>query len=87
MAIPSQLIYQGQNKEFQFRDMFVMPLLIRLGFGVVVNYHGQREFGRDVIFGDVSEGAGHGRWAGWCSAEKGCILAWRQSLPASANGT
>lgn len=53
MAIPAQLLYQGENKEFQFRDTFVMPLLIRLGFGVVVNYHGQREFGRDVIFGDV----------------------------------
>ena len=24
-----------------------------MGFGVVVNYHGQREFGRDVIFGDL----------------------------------
>jgi len=53
MAIPVQLVYHGENKEFQFRDEFVMPLLIRLGFGIVVNYHGQREFGRDVIFGDV----------------------------------
>ena len=49
----SDPLYQGENKEFQFRDTFVMPLLIRLGFGVVMNYHGQREFGRDVIFGDV----------------------------------
>jgi hypothetical protein len=53
IAIPAQLLFQGDNKEFQFRDTFVMPLLIRLGFGVVVNYHGQREFGRDVIFGDL----------------------------------
>src|SRR5260221_7391682 len=53
MAIPVQLTYEGQNKEFQFRDNFVMTLLVRLGFGVVANYHGQREFGRDVIFGDV----------------------------------
>jgi hypothetical protein len=53
MAIPAQLTYQGANKEFQFRDQFVMPLLVRLGFGVVANNHGQREFGRDVIFGDV----------------------------------
>lgn len=53
MAIPIQLLYQGENKEFQFRDGFVMPLLIRLGFGVVLNYHGQREFGRDVVFGDL----------------------------------
>jgi hypothetical protein len=53
MAIPAQLTYTGDNKEFQFRDSFVMPLLLRLGFGVVVNYHGNREFGRDVIFGDI----------------------------------
>jgi hypothetical protein len=50
MTIPAELIF---SNEFQFRDAFVMPLLIRLGFGVVLNYHGQREFGRDVIFGDV----------------------------------
>lgn len=53
MAISAQFLYEGENKEFQFRDTFMMPLLMRLGFGVVVNYHGQREFGRDVIFGDV----------------------------------
>lgn len=53
MTIPAQLVYPGQSGEPQFRDNFVMPLLIRLGFGVVVNYHGQLEFGRDVIFGDV----------------------------------
>jgi hypothetical protein len=53
MAIPQQLAYSGDKKEFQFRDTFVMPLLARLGFGVVVNYHGTREFGRDVVFGDV----------------------------------
>ncbi|MBI3462300.1 MAG: hypothetical protein HY000_04460 [Planctomycetes bacterium] len=53
MGIPAELVYQGPDKELQFRDMFVMPLLVRLGFGVVVNYHGQREFGRDVIFGDL----------------------------------
>ncbi|MGD9858247.1 MAG: hypothetical protein AB7U20_25175, partial [Planctomycetaceae bacterium] len=41
------------QKEFQFRDQFVMPLLLRLGFGIVVHYHGTREFGRDVIFGDL----------------------------------
>jgi hypothetical protein len=53
MTIPAQLNYSGPNKEFQFRDVFIMPLLIRLGFGVVANNHGQREFGRDVVFGDV----------------------------------
>jgi hypothetical protein len=51
--IPDQLIYSGDQKEFQFRDKFVMPLLVQLGFGIVVNYHGKRELGRDVIFGDL----------------------------------
>jgi hypothetical protein len=37
MAIPPQLTCTGNDKEFQFRDSFVMPLLLRLGFGVVVN--------------------------------------------------
>lgn len=53
MTIPTQLVYDGQNKEFQFRDSFVMPLIRRLGFGIVANNHGPREFGRDVIFGDI----------------------------------
>jgi hypothetical protein len=53
MTIAAQLTYTGDNKEFQFRDKFVMPLLLRLGFPVVWNNHGVREFGRDVIFGDV----------------------------------
>ena len=53
MTIPVQFVYKGDDKEFQFRDKFVMPLLVRLGFGVVLNYHGCREFGRDVIFGDI----------------------------------
>ena len=53
MTIPIALTFTGASKEFQFRDQFVMPLLLRLGFGIVVNYHGQREFGRDVVFGDI----------------------------------
>jgi hypothetical protein len=53
MTISAEFAYSGDNKEFQFRDSFVMPLLVRLGFSVVVNYHGKREFGRDVIFADI----------------------------------
>ena len=53
IAIPSELTYEGSDKEFQFRDKFVMPFLVQLGFRIVLNYHGQRELGRDVIFGDV----------------------------------
>ncbi|HTU21837.1 MAG TPA: hypothetical protein VMG10_27610 [Gemmataceae bacterium] len=53
MAIPARFKYTGDDKEFQFRDDFVMPLLVRLGLGIVLNYHGARELGRDVIFGDI----------------------------------
>jgi hypothetical protein len=52
-VIPNDLKFTGDKKEFQFRDQFVMPLLAHLGFSVVLNYHGRREFGRDVIFGEV----------------------------------
>lgn len=51
--IPSQLAYTGGEREFQFRDQFIMPLLVRLGFGIVVIYHRSRKFGRDVMFGDI----------------------------------
>lgn len=51
MAIPPELTaFQG---EAAFRDRFIIPLLYRLGFSVVVEYHGQREFGRDIIFGEI----------------------------------
>ena len=53
MAIPAEFVYGGDQREFQFRDRFILPLLVRLGFGVVANYHGQREFGRDAVFGDI----------------------------------
>jgi len=53
MTIPLKLQFEGTNKEFQFRDNFLMPLIKRLGYGIVANYHGQREFGRDIIFGDI----------------------------------
>ena len=42
MAIPAEL--RAFGNEAGFRDRFVMPLLHRLGFSIVVKYHGQREF-------------------------------------------
>jgi hypothetical protein len=50
MTIASELTQFGDEAEF--RDRFVIPLLYRLGFAMVVNYHGTREFGRDIIFGE-----------------------------------
>ena len=50
MAVPVEL--RTFENEADFRDRFVMPLLHRLGFSVVVNYHGQR-FGEIDRFGHV----------------------------------
>lgn len=48
MSIPEAFVYP--NEEAFTRD-YVIPLLNRLGFGVVENYHGTREFGKDLICG------------------------------------
>jgi hypothetical protein len=58
MAIPAQ--FKSVN-ESDFTEKFVFPLLHRLGFSVVVNYHGAREFGKDIIFGYV-DAFGHVRY-------------------------
>jgi len=50
MAIPVELSFSSEQS---FRDSFLMPLLQRLGFSIVVNYHGSREFGRDIVFGEL----------------------------------
>lgn len=51
MPIPPELTtFQDEGT---FRSQFIVPLLYRLGFSVVVGYHGQREFGRDLIFGEI----------------------------------
>jgi hypothetical protein len=51
MPIPNE--FQYQNEEAFIAD-FLIPLLHRLGFTVVTNYHGQREFGKDLVFGQIS---------------------------------
>ncbi len=53
MSIPPRLVLEGPNQEFRFRDDFIIPLLIRLGYGVITISHGAREFGRDVVFGEI----------------------------------
>jgi hypothetical protein len=51
MTIPAELGKFG--KEEGFIDQFIIPLLHRLGFSVVINYHGSREFGKDIVFGQI----------------------------------
>lgn len=51
MPIPCEL--SGFTNEEGFIQGFLIPLLYRLGFTIVVNYHGRREFGKDLIFGEI----------------------------------
>ena len=53
MAIPKQLQIYSDEKDFVNR--FVIPLLQRLGFSIVVNYHGSHEFGKDIVFGQIDQ--------------------------------
>jgi hypothetical protein len=41
------------GSENAFVQKFLIPLLSRFGFEIVKNYHGSREHGRDLIFGEI----------------------------------
>jgi len=43
-------LYGKYSDEKNFRDNFVKPLLNKLGFFLVTDYHGRREFGKDFVF-------------------------------------
>ena len=51
MAIPQEL--QAFSSEDDFVQRFLIPLLARLGLTVLVNYHGKREAGMDLIVGEI----------------------------------
>lgn len=46
MAFPKEFQFSSEQ---EFTDTFVTPLLTRLGYSMVVNYHGSSEFGKDLI--------------------------------------
>ncbi len=58
MAIPSELSYRDED---DFDQQFLIPLLRRLGFSVVANYHGHAEFGKDLVFAEIDR-FGHIRY-------------------------
>ena len=58
MAIPKELNYRNED---DFTQRLLVPLLQRLGFSMTVNYHGSREFGRDLIFAEFDR-FGHVRY-------------------------
>jgi len=58
MPIAPQFKYENENA---FIQQFIIPMLHRLGFSMTVNYHGSREFGRDLIFAEFDR-FGHIRY-------------------------
>ena len=51
MPIPAELApYQDEDA---FVQRFLIPLFRRVGFEIVANYHGKREFGKDILVGEV----------------------------------
>lgn len=61
MPIPAE--FSKYKNEAEFTEQFLIPLLHRMGFSVVVNYHGRREFGKDLVFGEI-DAFGHVRYHG-----------------------
>ena len=55
--------FAGFSDENDFVQRFLVPLLGRLGFGIVVNHHGQSEAGMDLIVGEIDRFA-HVRYHG-----------------------
>jgi hypothetical protein len=60
MAFPAEFRYVNED---DFIQRFLIPLLQRLGFSLVVNYHGSSELGKDLIFAEVDR-FGHVRYHG-----------------------
>lgn len=50
--MPIQKEFEKYGDEATFIRDFVIPLLRRLGF-FIVDYHGKREYGRDLIFSEI----------------------------------
>jgi hypothetical protein len=55
--------FTGFSGEDDFAQRFLVPLLGRLGFGIVANHHGQSEAGMDLIVGEIDRFA-HVRYHG-----------------------
>ena len=60
MAIPPEFKFASED---DFIQRYLVPLLQRLGFSMVVNYHGHAEFGKDLIFAELDR-FGHVRYHG-----------------------
>jgi hypothetical protein len=43
----------ADSREEGFRDNFVKPLLVQMGFCGISNKHGSQEFGKDFVFSEI----------------------------------
>jgi hypothetical protein len=50
--MPLEPALSFQN-EADFTSRFLVPLVRRLGYSIVAEYHGAREFGKDLVFGEI----------------------------------
>lgn len=50
MPISKELDYANED---DFNQRYVIPLLHKLGYSVVANFHGSAEFGKDLIFAEI----------------------------------
>lgn len=60
---------EPRRSEENFIQQFLKPLLQRLGYYSVRDYHGTREFGKDLVYAEVDKLADisyHGLQAGYC---------------------
>ncbi len=60
MAFPIEFNYESER---DFTQKFVIALVSRLGYAIVINYHGTTEFGKDLIMGEIDKFA-HVRYHG-----------------------
>ena len=56
MSFPSSFHYEN---EADFIRRLIVPVLQRLGFDAVTNYHGTREYGKDLVFGETDRFGHH----------------------------
>jgi hypothetical protein len=61
VALPKEFNFASED---DFLQRFIIPLMHRLGFSVVANYHrNQGELGKDLVFAEIDR-FGHVRYAG-----------------------
>jgi hypothetical protein len=51
-------LFKQYSDEASFRQDFIKPLLNKLGFFLVTDYHGRREFGKDFVFSELNKFGG-----------------------------